>query len=187
MAKIKNDFSLYVNFRVLFLSLVSAAICLWLLPSPFIVYSEEFQKNNTPVAGLEPSSVGFHLKYAFLKTKDQHCKEDKKNKRDSLLCGQSIQPDEQEELEYEKMMQPTQTKPGIRSREQGPITKASGTIIRRPLVQKISCAEKNDHPSYSDSKGKHMDEDCCPDPDEWPKPGCTYSPSGRALMLKGPK
>lgn len=51
---------------------------------------------------------------------------------------------------------------------------------------KISCRKKNDHPGKSDTKGKHMDEDCCPDPDEWPKPGCIYSPKGYAIMLKGP-
>jgi len=50
-----------------------------------------------------------------------------------------------------------------------------------------SCAHKNDHPSYSKKgKGKHMDEDCCPDPDEWPNPGCAYSGSALSLMLGGP-
>ena len=43
------------------------------------------------------------------------------------------------------------------------------------FVRGPSCAAKNDHPSYSKTKGKHMDEDCCPDPDEWPNPRCSYS------------
>jgi hypothetical protein len=61
-------------------------------------------------------------------------------------------------------------------------------IASKPkIAPHISCAEANDgHPSYSDTKGKHMDEDCCPDPDEWPKPGCVYDARGLALMLKGP-
>lgn len=56
--------------------------------------------------------------------------------------------------------------------------------VPRP-APRISCPEKNDHPSYSDTKGSHVDEDCCPDPDEWPKPGCIYSPEGYAIMKKG--
>jgi hypothetical protein len=39
---------------------------------------------------------------------------------------------------------------------------------------RIVCAEKNDHPSYSKTKGHHMDEDCCLDPDESRNPCCTY-------------
>ncbi|MFA5925844.1 MAG: hypothetical protein WC831_02825 [Parcubacteria group bacterium] len=49
------------------------------------------------------------------------------------------------------------------------------------------CAEKNDHPRNSKTKGKHMDEDCCPDPDEWPNPHCAYSSSALNLMRARPK
>ena len=41
-------------------------------------------------------------------------------------------------------------------------------------------------PQMSKTKGRHMDEDCCPDPDEWPKPGCAYSAKDYAIMLSGP-
>jgi len=51
----------------------------------------------------------------------------------------------------------------------------------------ISCSKDTKGASRSDTKGKHMDEDCCPDPDEWPKPGCRYSAAGLSLMMKGPK
>lgn len=47
-----------------------------------------------------------------------------------------------------------------------------------------SCAHPERKPSYSDTKGKHKDEDCCPDPDEWPDPKCRYSASDYAIMLK---
>lgn len=50
-----------------------------------------------------------------------------------------------------------------------------------------SCPNKHDHPSYSKTKGKHMDEDCCPDPDEWPNPRCAYSGGALGLMRSGPK
>ncbi|MDP1846143.1 MAG: hypothetical protein Q8L09_05420 [Candidatus Moranbacteria bacterium] len=49
------------------------------------------------------------------------------------------------------------------------------------------CNHKNDHPRKSKTKGKHIDEDCCPDPDEWPNPRCAYSSGGLGLMRSGPK
>jgi hypothetical protein len=49
------------------------------------------------------------------------------------------------------------------------------------------CPAKHDHPSYSNKgKGKHMDEDCCPDPDEWPNPRCAYSGNALGVMMSGP-
>jgi hypothetical protein len=68
---------------------------------------------------------------------------------------------------------------------------ASEPRIARNLTtnsSKVSCKEPNNgHPSYSDNKDYfHEDEDCCPDPDEWPEPGCIYDARGLALMLKGP-
>jgi hypothetical protein len=65
----------------------------------------------------------------------------------------------------------------------------TGPYVRKtplPIGPRISCREKNDHPRYSDTKGKHMDEDCCPDPDEWAKPGCVYSAKGYAIMISPP-
>jgi len=52
------------------------------------------------------------------------------------------------------------------------------------------CAKKNDHPSKSDqNKGKHMDMECCLDPDEYPNPNCYYSPDkyGKYLQAKNDK
>ena len=44
----------------------------------------------------------------------------------------------------------------------------------RVLISKARCAHKNDHPRKSKTKGHHMDEDCCMDPDESPDPRCQY-------------
>ncbi|MDO8241049.1 MAG: hypothetical protein Q7T51_03675 [Candidatus Moranbacteria bacterium] len=42
----------------------------------------------------------------------------------------------------------------------------------------LVCAKANDHPSKSNKgKGKHMDMECCLDPDEYPNPNCHYSES----------
>ena len=51
---------------------------------------------------------------------------------------------------------------------------------RRPVAAKIAggklvCAKKNDKPGKSKKgKGKHLDLECCLDPDEYPNPWCTY-------------
>lgn len=47
------------------------------------------------------------------------------------------------------------------------------------------CSVKNDHPSKSDKhKGKHMDMECCLDPDEYPNPNCYYDPIKYGKYLK---
>jgi len=59
--------------------------------------------------------------------------------------------------------------------------------VEAPRVSKgRRCPEKNPHPTKSKTKGKHRDEDCCPDPDEWPMPGCAYSAHDYSIMLKTP-
>lgn len=45
----------------------------------------------------------------------------------------------------------------------------------------------NDSPHASTTKKQHMDEDCCPDPDEWANPKCSYSVSGYAVMITKPE
>lgn len=40
---------------------------------------------------------------------------------------------------------------------------------------RLVCSNKNDHPSKSDkNKKKHLDMECCLDPDEYPNPHCYY-------------
>jgi hypothetical protein len=76
----------------------------------------------------------------------------------------------------------------------GNISKIPGRIMQKvtsPPKPRYTtgarCPEKNDHPRNSKTKGKHMDEDCCPDPDEWPNPRCAYSAGGLNLMRAKPK
>jgi hypothetical protein len=94
-----------------------------------------------------------------------------------------------EEKPVEKIVENTMKAPAPVVRKD---TTKTTAVAKPPVIPKkeasksISCKHKNDHPSYSKTKGKHMDEDCCPDPDEWPKPGCVYSKKGLALMLSGP-
>lgn len=89
---------------------------------------------------------------------EERCEKNKEEKRNSNLCGQEQGAD---------LFPPKQI-----------------AIKRVIVVHGRRCAEENDHPSKSETKGKHMDEDCCPDPDEWPKPGCAYSAGDYKIMLK---
>jgi len=47
------------------------------------------------------------------------------------------------------------------------------------------CAKKNDHPGKSkQGKKKHLDMECCLDPDEYPNPHCYYPPEKYGKYLK---
>jgi hypothetical protein len=47
------------------------------------------------------------------------------------------------------------------------------------------CAKKNDKPGKSNKgKSKHLDMECCLDPDEYPNPWCYYPPEKYGKYLK---
>jgi len=49
--------------------------------------------------------------------------------------------------------------------------------VKRDSQGRLVCAKKSDHPGKSHKgKGKHLDMECCLDPDEYPNPHCYYSP-----------
>jgi len=53
------------------------------------------------------------------------------------------------------------------------------------LGGKMVCDKRNDKPSKSDkNKGKHLDMECCLDPDEYPNPWCSYDPGKYGKYLK---
>lgn len=59
------------------------------------------------------------------------------------------------------------------------------TVVR--AISGTKCPAKKDRPSISSRNNKnHMDEDCCSDYDEWPKPGCAYTAKDFQIMLPGP-
>lgn len=65
----------------------------------------------------------------------------------------------------------------VRPKPKPPAPKFSA---RRPVAAKkvggkLVCAKKHDDPHKSDQgKGKHLDLECCLDPDEYPNPWCSY-------------
>jgi len=110
----------------------------------------------------------------LISSQDERCEKDKDDKKCTELCVKNeeeiiAQMKEEERQAWKKYLS---GKPKLL----GP----------RPSAH-ISCPKDTKGARNSPNKGKHMDEDCCPDPDEWPKPGCRYSAAGLALMLKGPK
>jgi len=83
--------------------------------------------------------------------------------------------------------------PVVKQTVTNPVTNTATQKSTKPKVEApkvsggIRCPEKIQHPHKSATKGKHMDEDCCPDPDEWPKPGCAYSAHDYSIMISKPK
>ena len=58
-----------------------------------------------------------------------------------------------------------------------PKPKAPLPVAAKVVNGRLVCAKKNDHPGESkQNKGKHLDMECCLDPDEYPNPHCYYDP-----------
>jgi len=76
---------------------------------------------------------------------------------------------------------------GTVNKPAGPTNKVAPPPKPKPKSKPagIRCPEHIQHPKASPNKGKHVDEDCCPDPDEYPRAGCAYSSHDFSIMLKG--
>ena len=132
---------------------------------------------NNP-AGIENKKIGGEKSY---KSSEKICTEVKNAKTCSNRCSQFLAEENNIRKEIEANLENKifYKQPVLAT------GKVAGVAIYVP--RKLSCPEKNyGHPSKSDTKGKHTDEDCCPDPDEWPKPGCVYDAKGYSIMLSGP-
>lgn len=65
----------------------------------------------------------------------------------------------------------------VRPKPKPPVPKitARKPVAAKRVGGKLVCAKKNDKPQKSDKgKGKHLDLECCLDPDEYPNPWCSY-------------
>ncbi|HLN19397.1 MAG TPA: hypothetical protein VK255_04495 [Patescibacteria group bacterium] len=56
----------------------------------------------------------------------------------------------------------------------------------RPQRGTMICPDSQQKPRYSKTKSRHMDEDCCPDPDEWANPQCAYPSAAFKILMAGP-
>lgn len=108
-----------------------------------------------------------------LKSPEKICEEAKNQKQSSGICGKDDEEEikkivEEEKAEMRKIM--ARRKPAIRA--PGPY------VFEKDEAGRKVCNKKNDHPGKSkQNKGKHMDMECCLDPDEIPNPHCFYSQS----------
>lgn len=111
-----------------------------------------------------------------LKSPEKKCEEDNNNKLSSNSCGK----DDEKEIERQKS-------------ERVKVVAKRKPVIKAPMpyVYKVDslgrrvCNKKNDHPGKSkQNKKKHMDMECCLDPDEIPNPNCYYSPEKYGKYLK---
>lgn len=110
---------------------------------------------------------------SIINSQDEKCKESKDKKR----CTEECVKNEEELIAQMKEEERKAWRKYVASKPK---------LLGPSPSRKISCPKDTKGARNSPDKGKHMDEDCCPDPDEWPKPGCRYSAAGLALMLKGP-
>ncbi|MFH0969399.1 MAG: hypothetical protein V1804_02735 [Patescibacteria group bacterium] len=181
--KIKNEATgfTFEEKKVFAMSFMVLLTLLWINGNGFVLiaHSEEgsitnaqSKENDSNYSLKEENNSGSHnvgkLNGYELKSPGEQCKDDKSNKQASELCGK----DDEDEIKRQKAEE---------------TRKASIAVTTKPRAVKVSCREgSNGHPSKSDNKGKHTDEDCCPDPDEWPKSGCVYDAKGYSIMLSGP-
>jgi len=81
-----------------------------------------------------------------------------------------------------KIIDIVRPRPAVRPRINAPKPLAETS---RDSAGRMVCANKNDNPSKSNKgKGKHMDMECCLDPDEYPNPWCYYPPEKYGKYLK---
>ncbi|HBO16447.1 MAG: hypothetical protein UR69_C0003G0059 [Candidatus Moranbacteria bacterium GW2011_GWE2_35_2-] len=75
----------------------------------------------------------------------------------------------------------------VRPKPKPPVPKitARHPVSYKNINGKLVCAKKNDKPSKSaKDKKKHLDLECCLDPDEYPNPWCYYDPEKYGKYLK---
>lgn len=178
----------YVPARVFVLAVSCGAIAIFMIDSGAmsdVVYGSEkkyeaYSAVSEDIDGeVIMKKVGKNLKDARLAAiASNQCKEDSAKSQNSEMCGMDIK--NKVLIDAEKKEEEAR----LAAERAAAAKKRAASAVP---AGKVSCPEKNDgHPSKSKTKGKHMDEDCCPDPDEWPKPGCVYSARGYSIMLKGP-
>jgi hypothetical protein len=170
------------HYKAAFLTFSIIAMSLYLSDNPYIlaleggnineeksssflyIQSAQAEDSNVPENMLPDSKA-----LGSLVSGDKLCVRDKTQKRSSNYCGTD------------------QTEAGIDQIQIEPRSETKKFPIKRVsnYTRGIRCAHPGDKPRKSkQGKGTHMDEDCCPDPDEYPMPGCAYSANDLAIMKK---
>ena len=101
-----------------------------------------------------------------------------------VVIDKQVEPMKQDENEPSKQGEVASTSVAV---EPEPIKIPVKKITVPKATSGTKCPAKKDRPSISSRNNKnHMDEDCCSDYDEWPKPGCAYTAKDFQIMLPGP-
>lgn len=171
----------YIPIRVFILAVSVGVVAIFMISTGTYGVSGNYEAYSAVSEGVESDvvvkKIGKLDDYQLVAVSSKQCASDYSKSQNSEMCGADVK---NKVLEAEERRIEQERLAAARAAAAKAATYKAASV-------KVSCPEKNDgHPSKSKTKGKHMDEDCCPDPDEWPKPGCVYSASGRALMLSGP-
>lgn len=110
------------------------------------------------------------------KSQDEQCAEDKEQKKSSELCGKDDEGELKKIAEEIRKEKERTARAASYSAAQPVIRSARLPADFKVVAGRRVCGKSNDHPGKSNKgKGKHMDMECCLDPDEYPNPNCHYS------------
>jgi hypothetical protein len=101
----------------------------------------------------------------------------------TFLFDSTLQPIPKSNLKQPAVVTPIPAKP-IPPRAANPAGKRGKLTGAVSSGGKLVCPHPNRKPTKSPNQGNHVDEDCCPDPDEWPNIACSYKSSDYSIMLK---
>jgi hypothetical protein len=139
------------------------------------------EENNTfQKVSVSKDSACFEPTYFFSIKKDNYLFDIIPVAKDGAEMPANLEQDVNKNFpEYKKVVSSLKLIPIARPVVVNAVMSKPKTTARRPLAAavmagRLVCPFKNDHPSYSKTKGHHMDEDCCMDPDEDRNPWCSY-------------
>ena len=143
----------------------------------------QIEKKEVDTSKIESDKKEADIKAANeygLKSSEKLCEESNEQKISSDLCGKDdeeiVGEIEKESLDRKAKAVVIKKKPAIAAKVPYAFDVVGGRRV---------CDKKNDHPSKSNKgKGKHMDMECCLDPDEYPNPHCYYDPGKYGKYLR---
>lgn len=161
---------------------VSFPIALGKMEEGVILGTEDAVKISELQGNSEPKFLG-EDKNLNLSLTEERCQKNQLEKKSSELCGKDPQDEELDKelahLDYlEKLKK-------IKSVSRPKKINAPGPhVFEKDSSGRKVCNKSNDKPGKSDKgKGKHMDMECCLDPDEYPNPHCYYPPGKYGKFL----
>lgn len=190
---LKNgDLWKYIPARVFALSVSVGAVAIFMIDSGAmsdIVYGSE-KKYEAYSAVSEDVENDVIIKKVGKKLEDarlvaitsNQCKEDSAMSQSSEMCGADIKNKVLIDAERKEEAARLAAERAAVAKKRAAAAGIAKTSARMPASFAVVggrrvCEKKNDKPAKSKKgKGKHMDMECCLDPDEYPNPNCYYSP-----------